>query len=154
MNWHIILFIMKTTYPVEFCLAVRLFVVILGSNIVKATMHETNTNKNEKINVTIVWNKCHFSQQITSGKDWSTWKLPSSELWQFTTLRRVYIIGRNITLTIKGTILAIKIRGNVNLNFFFEKEYATYMISHITTIMRKIKAYKRTRNVLNPIPGI
>ena len=45
---------MKTTYPVEFCLAVRLFVVILGSNIVKATMHETNTNKNEKINVTIV----------------------------------------------------------------------------------------------------
>jgi hypothetical protein len=36
---------MKTTYAVEFCLAVNLFVVILGSNSANATTDEINTNK-------------------------------------------------------------------------------------------------------------
>jgi len=38
------LFIIKTTSAVEFCLAVSLFVVILGSKSAKATIDEIKTN--------------------------------------------------------------------------------------------------------------
>ena len=51
-SWHIILFMMKTTYPVEFCLAANLFVVILGQNSAKATTDEINTKSDENIKVT------------------------------------------------------------------------------------------------------
>ena len=34
------------------------------------------------------------------------------------------------------------------MNFFFEKEYATYIISRMTVIMRKIRVYRRIRKVL------
>jgi hypothetical protein len=67
-NWHIILLRIKITYPVEFCLAVSRFVVILGSKIVKATIEEINTKIDVKNNVMTAWNMCHPSQQIMSGK--------------------------------------------------------------------------------------
>lgn len=42
---------MKTTYPFEFCLAVNLLVVILGSKRAKATIEEIITNKVTKRSV-------------------------------------------------------------------------------------------------------
>ena len=47
-SWQIILFIMNTTYPVEFCLAVSRFDVILGSNSAKVTIQEMKTKTDEK----------------------------------------------------------------------------------------------------------
>ena len=81
-----------------------------------------NTKNDENIRVIVVWNKCHPSQQTTFGKDYKTWVTPSAEVWQLTTNSRVYIIGRNSTVTKRGTTFAININGNVNLNLFFEKE--------------------------------
>lgn len=54
MNWHTILFNIKMTSPVEFCRAVNLFVVILGSKRVIITIHEIKTNITEKMSVTVV----------------------------------------------------------------------------------------------------
>ena len=59
---------MNTTYPVEFCLAANLFVVILGSNNAKATTEEMKTNIEENKRVTAAWNKCHPCQHMISGK--------------------------------------------------------------------------------------
>lgn len=117
--------IIKTTYPVEFWRAVNLFVVILGSKRARATIQETNTNKDENNNVIVVWKRCHPSQQTTSGNDCKTCLVPSSDVEQLTTWSKVYIIGRNKTVTKRGTTFAMKIKGNVKVNLFFEKEYAT-----------------------------
>lgn len=73
MNWHTILFIIKTTSAVEFCLAVSLFVVILGSKSAKATIDEIKTNIDTNNKVTAAWNKCQPYQHITSGNDIITW---------------------------------------------------------------------------------
>lgn len=85
-------------------------------------MQLMNTNISEKRRVIVVWNRCQPYQQTMFGKDWRTWWLPSYEVWQFTTWSRVYIMGRNRTVTKRGTTFAMKINGNVNLNLFLEKE--------------------------------
>ncbi len=113
---------MKATSPVEFLRAVNLFDVIRGSNTVKATTLEMKTKINVKNNVTIEWNKCIPYQQITSGKLSMTLCPVSSEVTQLTTESKSSIIGKNKTVTKRGTILASTIKGQVNLNFFFEKE--------------------------------
>lgn len=120
-SWHMILLIMNTTYPVEFCLAVSRLDVILGSNKAKVTIHDIKTKTDEKNKVITEWNKCHPSQQTISGNVPKTC-FPELLLSQFTTYSKVYIIGKNSTVTNKGTIFANKTKGHVNLNFFFEKE--------------------------------
>lgn len=53
MNWQIILLIIKMTYPVEFCLAVNRFEVILGSKRARVTMHDTQTKRKENIRMMV-----------------------------------------------------------------------------------------------------
>ena len=69
MNWHAILFIMNTTSAVEFCLAVSLFVVILGSKSANATTDDINTKIETNNKVTAAWKRCQPYQHLTSGKD-------------------------------------------------------------------------------------
>ena len=47
-----ILLMINTTYPVEFCLAVSLFDVILGSKRANVTIHEIKTKNDENKRVT------------------------------------------------------------------------------------------------------
>ena len=63
-----ILLIIKITYPDEFCRAVNRFVVIRGSNTVRVTIQDTNTNIEEKSKVIPECTKCHPSQHLISGK--------------------------------------------------------------------------------------
>eukprot|EP00919_Chromeraceae_sp_WS-2016_P048165 GHVR01114122.1.p1 GENE.GHVR01114122.1~~GHVR01114122.1.p1 ORF type:complete len:106 (-),score=1.74 GHVR01114122.1:2018-2335(-) len=72
-NWHTILFIINTTSAVEFCLAVNLLVVILGSNRAKATIDDMNTNIEENSNVIAEWKRCQLCQHLISGKLIITW---------------------------------------------------------------------------------
>jgi hypothetical protein len=51
MSWQIILFIIKITSPVEFCLAVILLLAILGSNSANATIDEIKINSDANISV-------------------------------------------------------------------------------------------------------
>lgn len=112
---------MKTTSAVEFCLAVSLFVVILGSKSANATIDEINTKIDTNKSVTAAWNKCQPSQHFTYGKLIITWN-PSSVDSHWTTESKVSVIGKKKTVTKSGTICAKRTRGQVNLNFFFENE--------------------------------
>lgn len=68
-----------------------------------------------------VWNRCHPSQHVTSGKLVIA-VIPLAFCEHCTTIKRVYVIGKKRTVTNRGTIWARITKGKVNLNFFFVNE--------------------------------